>query len=161
MDGRTPSVIPRGRLCCHCLLIETAQSLVLVDTGFGLNDVRHPRSRLSAFFLALLAPDFREELTAVRQVERLGQLWSSRTRWHTYRGSEGDRWFGFSCVRPLRGLGADLALVPLTGHTLGHAGVAIRTLAEAHGQAVQVCCSHHPVEFERITGRSLLQPAAA
>ena len=108
---------------------------------------------------------------------------------------------------------ADLALVPLTGHTLGHAGVAIRTegrwllqagdayfhhremdpvrpwctpglrfyqtmmekdrrqrlgnqarlrtLAEAHGQEVQVCCSHDPVEFERITGRSLLQPAAA
>lgn len=72
MDGRTPSVLERGALCCHCLLIETAQELVLVDTGFGLRDVSNPRSRLSAFFLALLHPDFREEMTAARQVESLG-----------------------------------------------------------------------------------------
>src|SRR5690606_36940942 len=30
------------------------------------------RARLSAFFLALLSPDFREEMTAVRQIEALG-----------------------------------------------------------------------------------------
>src|SRR4051812_47676498 len=72
MDGRTRSVIQRGELACHCLLVETAQSLILVDTGLGLRDVREPRSRLSAFFLALVSPAFREELTAVRQVARLG-----------------------------------------------------------------------------------------
>src|SRR3954469_20943379 len=72
MDGRTPSIIRRGELACHCLLVETDTSLVLVDTGLGLRDVREPRSRLSAFFLALVAPDFREELTAVRQIARLG-----------------------------------------------------------------------------------------
>ena len=38
----------RGRLrrapqmCCHCLLIETGDALVLVDTGFGADDVRPP-----------------------------------------------------------------------------------------------------------------------
>jgi glyoxylase-like metal-dependent hydrolase (beta-lactamase superfamily II) len=72
MDGRTPSILQRGQLCCHCLLIETSQGLVLVDTGFGLGDVRNPHARLSAFFLSLLSPDFREEMTAVRQVEQLG-----------------------------------------------------------------------------------------
>jgi hypothetical protein len=72
MDGRTPSVLSRGSLCCHCLLMETPQGLVLVDTGFGLRDVANPRSRLSGFFLALLSPDFREEMTAVRQVKALG-----------------------------------------------------------------------------------------
>jgi hypothetical protein len=72
MDGRSPSVLQRGQLCCHCLLLETDHGLVLVDTGFGLKDVRNPRQRLSAFFLALLSPDFREEMTAVRQIERLG-----------------------------------------------------------------------------------------
>ena len=72
MDGRTSSVATRGELCCHCLLIETEQGLVLVDTGFGLEDVRHPRSRLSRFFMALVSPDFREEMTAIRQIERLG-----------------------------------------------------------------------------------------
>src|SRR3954466_4163679 len=72
MDGRTPSVLTRGELACHCLLVETASSLVLVDTGLGLRDVANPRSRLSGFFLALVKPDFREEMTAVRQVARLG-----------------------------------------------------------------------------------------
>lgn len=72
MDGRSPSVLGRGRLCCHCLLLETSQGLVLVDTGFGLKDVADPPSRLSRFFLALLSPEFREEMTAVRQIERLG-----------------------------------------------------------------------------------------
>lgn len=57
MDGFTSCVACRGKLCCHCFLIETESGLVLVDTGFGLQDVREPRRRLSAFFLALLSPD--------------------------------------------------------------------------------------------------------
>src|SRR4051812_5453686 len=72
MDARTPGVLTRGSLCCHCLLVETPQGLVLVDTGFGTRDVHDPRSRLSGFFLTMLSPDFREELTAIRQIERLG-----------------------------------------------------------------------------------------
>ncbi|HET6433429.1 MBL fold metallo-hydrolase [Dyella sp.] len=72
MDGRTRSLLARGALVCHCLLIETDAGLVLVDTGFGLNDVHHPRDRLSGFFLALVKPAFREEMTAIRQIERLG-----------------------------------------------------------------------------------------
>ena len=71
MDGRTGGIFRRGRLCCHCLLVETEQGLVLIDTGFGLEDVRNPQARLSRLFLALLSPDFREEMTAVRQIERL------------------------------------------------------------------------------------------
>src|ERR1700712_2092722 len=71
-DDFSNCIACRGRLCCHCLLIETGQGLVLVDTGFGLQDVRNPRRRLSAFFLALLSPDFREDMTAIRQVEALG-----------------------------------------------------------------------------------------
>lgn len=38
-----------AHLVCHCLLIETNQELVLVDTGFGLRDVHAPYSRLSPF----------------------------------------------------------------------------------------------------------------
>jgi glyoxylase-like metal-dependent hydrolase (beta-lactamase superfamily II) len=71
-DGRTPSLLRRGELTCHCLLVETNDGLVLVDTGFGLRDVANPQSRLSTFFLFMLKPDFREEMTAVRQIERLG-----------------------------------------------------------------------------------------
>lgn len=270
MDGRTPGVLTRGKLCCHCLAIETDDGLVLVDTGFGLQDVRAPRDRLSAFFLALLSPEFREELTAVRQLRRLGfqpgdvrhivlthldfdhagglddfpharvhllrreredaaaqhswldrqrfrpQQWGTRANWVSYASSRGERWFGFDAVRQLEGLPPEILMVPLPGHTFGHAGVAIRrdegwllqtgdayfwheemdwqhprctpglrfyqTLMEKdrtlrlhnqqrlralrhhHGHEVQVCCSHDPVEFERLSGQSIdlpLQPVGA
>jgi glyoxylase-like metal-dependent hydrolase (beta-lactamase superfamily II) len=72
MAGRAESTMMRGRLTCHCVLIETPERLVLVDTGFGLRDVAEPRARLSRFFLGLLRPEFREEMTAVRQIARLG-----------------------------------------------------------------------------------------
>lgn len=70
MDGTSRGV--SAHLVCHCLLIETEQGLVLVDTGFGLGDVRQPLPRLSAFFLALDRIRLREEDTALRAVERLG-----------------------------------------------------------------------------------------
>lgn len=72
MDGSDLSIFRRGRLTCHCLLVELGARLVLVDTGFGTRDVSDPASRLSGFFLTMVKPEFREELTAVRQVERLG-----------------------------------------------------------------------------------------
>ncbi len=180
MDARTPSIVERGHLCCHCLLVETdSHGLVLVDTGFGLRDVADPRSRLSAFFLGLVKPAFREEMTAIRQVQRLGfdphdvcdivlthldfdhagglddfpwatvhltdaevdgavaqstwldrqrfrpQQWSTRSRWAVYPDGSGESWFGFDRVRTLEGLPPDIALVPLVGHTFGHAGVAV------------------------------------
>lgn len=179
MDGFTDCIACRGRLCCHCLLVETSAGLVLVDTGFGLQDVRSPRRRLSGFFLALMSPDFREEMTALRQVEALGfdaadvrhivlthldfdhaggisdfpratvhvlhgerayaglqktwldrqrfrpQQWAAHATWETYEPDSGERWFGFDCVRGLRGLPPEVLLVPLPGHTFGHAGVAV------------------------------------
>jgi glyoxylase-like metal-dependent hydrolase (beta-lactamase superfamily II) len=72
MDGLSRSVLQRGHLASHCLLVEADDRLILVDTGLGLRDVHAPRSRISAFFLGLLAPDLREEMTAIRQVERMG-----------------------------------------------------------------------------------------
>jgi glyoxylase-like metal-dependent hydrolase (beta-lactamase superfamily II) len=62
----------RGRLTSHCLLLELDRGLVLVDTGYGLRDVRDPKSRLARFFLGLDAPELREEMTAIRQIEALG-----------------------------------------------------------------------------------------
>jgi glyoxylase-like metal-dependent hydrolase (beta-lactamase superfamily II) len=178
MDGFSHGV--RGALSCHCLLVERGDGLVLVDTGFGTRDVHHPRKRLSKFFLALVKPEFREEMTALRQIERLGfdagdvrdivlthldfdhagglddfpnarvhllaserdsafaqktlldrmryrpAQWSTRANWIPYRAGEGEPWFGFDAVRSLEGLGDDVLLVPLIGHTLGHAGVAVR-----------------------------------
>lgn len=180
MDARTPSLVRRGHLTCHCLLIETSGSLVLVDTGFGLRDVAYPHSRLSQFFLSLVRPEFREEMTAIRQVERLGfdardvqhillthldfdhagglddfphakvhmlkverdyalrqetwldrqrfrpAQWSWQNNWIAYEEGEGEPWFGFTSVKELEGLPPELLLIPLRGHTFGHAGVAMK-----------------------------------
>ncbi len=41
-------------------------------------------------------------------------------------GARGERWFGFDAARDLEGLPPEILLVPLPGHTWGHAGVAVR-----------------------------------
>jgi glyoxylase-like metal-dependent hydrolase (beta-lactamase superfamily II) len=55
---------------------------------------------------------------------RRHQIEGARFELHAPDG-EGDRWLGFAAVKPLAGL--DIALVPLVGHTRGHAGVAVKT----------------------------------
>ncbi|AXG83061.1 MBL fold metallo-hydrolase [Streptomyces paludis] len=62
---------PGARLVCHVLLIETANGLVLVDSGYGLGDIADPRRRIGParhFVRPVLDP----EETAARQVEKLG-----------------------------------------------------------------------------------------
>jgi glyoxylase-like metal-dependent hydrolase (beta-lactamase superfamily II) len=179
MDARTPS-LGAATLVCHCLLIETdREGLVLVDTGLGLEDARHPRGRLSGSFRRLMQLPLRESETALRQIEQLGMKasdvrhivlthldfdhagglddfpaarvhllsaeravaqarkswldrqrfrpaqWGERERWETY-APAGEHWLGFECVKSLRGVPGDVLLVPLAGHTLGHAGVAVQ-----------------------------------
>ncbi|HEX8667051.1 MAG TPA: MBL fold metallo-hydrolase [Allosphingosinicella sp.] len=46
--------------------------------------------------------------------------------WRRYSG-HGEPWFGFPAVRALEGLPPEILLVPLPGHTWGHAGVAVDT----------------------------------
>lgn len=65
--------LPERRVVCHCLLIETDTSgLVLVDTGLGLGDIRRASETLGADFLSFAAPVLDPEQSAVRQVARLG-----------------------------------------------------------------------------------------
>lgn len=177
---------PTACLICHCLLIETDQGLVLVDTGFGIRDVATPGRRLSGFFRALNNIELDERWTALRQIEALGHsardvrhivmthldfdhaggledfpeaivhvteaeldaAWRqdgplARRRysieqldevknWAAYRPG-GERWFGFEAVRGLRGLGPEILMVSLPGHTEGHVGVAIKA---GHGWLV-------------------------
>ena len=169
-----------ARLVCHCLLVETNQGLVLIDTGFGLRDVQSPYSRLSPFFIHFNGIQFDRKYTAIAQLERLGfsardvrhivlthldfdhaggledfpeatvhvmqteieaaqerrgfiasqryrpDLWDEVKRWKYY-SAGGEPWFGFEAVRDLEGLPPEILLIPLAGHTRGHAGIAIQT----------------------------------
>jgi glyoxylase-like metal-dependent hydrolase (beta-lactamase superfamily II) len=170
-----------GLIPCAAQLVETNQGLVLIDTGYGVQDVRQPHPRLSKFFHALLNIRFRIEETALHQVRALGfspddvrhivlthldfdhaggledfpnarvhvmeaerdaaerkrrgfiakrryrpAQWDEVRDWRTYAGG-GEPWFGFDSVRSLDGLPPEILMVPLPGHTCGHAGIAVQT----------------------------------
>ena len=63
---------PLGHMVCHCLLVEIGEGLVLIDTGLGLDDMRHTRARMGAGFTFGVRPVRDPALCAVHQVERLG-----------------------------------------------------------------------------------------
>jgi glyoxylase-like metal-dependent hydrolase (beta-lactamase superfamily II) len=69
INGRG-GLLERGSIVCHCLAIETGEGIVLVDTGFGVEDAENPR-RLGALFGALMKPRPKLETTAIRQIEEL------------------------------------------------------------------------------------------
>ncbi|MEU9131373.1 MBL fold metallo-hydrolase [Kitasatospora sp. NPDC048540] len=60
-----------ARVVGHCLLVETGDGLVLVDTGFGTGDVADP-ARLGLAFRAAMRPRLSPARTAVHQVRALG-----------------------------------------------------------------------------------------
>src|SRR3954447_10918899 len=75
LGGRLWDGVSHGataRLVCHCQLIETDQGLVLVDTGFGSQDVERPYQRLSALFIHSNRIQFDRRYTALEQVRSRG-----------------------------------------------------------------------------------------
>ncbi|PKL75962.1 MAG: MBL fold metallo-hydrolase [Candidatus Melainabacteria bacterium HGW-Melainabacteria-1] len=60
------------------------------------------------------------------QLRYLPALWRHSVKWQTYEPL-GENWFGFDAVRPLVGLPEDILLIPLTGHSKGHSGIAVDT----------------------------------
>jgi glyoxylase-like metal-dependent hydrolase (beta-lactamase superfamily II) len=171
---------PIAHLVCHCLLVETNQGLVLIDTGFGERDVNAPLERLSPFFIYFNRIQFEQKYTALAQIKQLGfsasdvrhivlthldfdhaggledfpeatvhvmqaeieaaqtrrgfiasrryrpSQWDEVKHWKYY-SAGGEPWFGFEAVRDLDGLPPEILLIPLAGHTRGHAGIAINT----------------------------------
>src|SRR4051812_30911835 len=112
--------------------------------GFAARDVRHIVLTHLDFDHAGGLDDFPEAMVHLLDAEaeaalrqRRGfvaqrryrpQQWGDPSRWRRYR-PQGEPWYGFDSVRELDGLPPDILLVPLIGHSLGHAGVAIRTEA--------------------------------
>ncbi|MDP9134858.1 MAG: MBL fold metallo-hydrolase [Actinomycetota bacterium] len=166
-----------SRIVAHCLVVESDEGLIVVDTGFGTGDVADP-GRLGRPFRAVARPNPTIAETAVAQIDAMGrdpsdvrhvivthldldhagglsdfpaakvhlfapelgiaqapplaertryvaEQWEHGANWVQHE-VDGDTWFGFESVRPLPGLGDEVALVPLVGHSKGHSGVAIR-----------------------------------
>jgi len=63
---------PNPAASCHCMLIEDASGLALVDTGIGLLDVRDPDGRIGRPLIEAAGFQFHEDQTAARRVEALG-----------------------------------------------------------------------------------------
>ncbi|MFI6392260.1 MBL fold metallo-hydrolase [Nonomuraea sp. NPDC050540] len=89
-----------------------------VDHSGGLPDF--PRARVHVMAAELEAA--LEEAPSRRY--RPGH-WAHGPLWETYRPS-GESWYGMAGAVPLTGLPPEFLLVPLGGHTRGHAGVAVR-----------------------------------
>ncbi|ANZ36557.1 hypothetical protein BBK82_11265 [Lentzea guizhouensis] len=66
-----PPLVPGG-IVAHCLLIETDDGLVLVDTGFGTHEVTDPAQTIDGLSRRLLRPLLDINETAVSQVEKRG-----------------------------------------------------------------------------------------
>lgn len=60
-----------GRIVCHVLLIEASDGLVLVDTGFGVQDARKSH-QLARSFTLITRPALDLRDTALEQVRELG-----------------------------------------------------------------------------------------
>lgn len=52
--------------------------------------------------------------------------WEHQPLWVRHK-VQGEKWFGFECVKQIAGLPPEILLVPLLGHTRGHTGVAVYT----------------------------------
>lgn len=89
-----------------------------LDHAGGIGDF--PQARVHVFADELDAATRR---TSVKEKNRylLGQ-WSHGPTWEAHQPA-GEDWFGFSSVKVV---GDDIAMIPLTGHTRGHGGVAVR-----------------------------------
>ena len=55
----------------------------------------------------------------------VAEQWQHGPAWALY-GEGGEDWFGFKGVRALGDREADVLMIPLPGHTLGHCGIAVR-----------------------------------
>ncbi len=138
---------PRGRLGApftaitrpQCDVSEAAASQV-ERLGFERNDVRHivvthldldhagglpdfPKATVHVF-----APEHEAAMrrsTAGERSRYKPAQWAHSPKWMPYSG-KGEPWYGFPTVGQLEGLPPEILIVPLVGHTRGHAGIAVR-----------------------------------
>ncbi|WP_156757587.1 MBL fold metallo-hydrolase [Actinokineospora pegani] len=181
LDGGPGGPARAAALCCHVLLVESPDGLVLVDTGMSRGDLANPPGTLGRQFRMVARPLANPAHAAVEQIRGLGldpaevahvllthmdldhagglpdfpkatvhvlgdefraatarrtvaekaryvpAQWAHQPAWRLHEPTGGDTWFGFDAVAPAAGLPDGFALVPLVGHTRGHAGIAVES----------------------------------
>jgi glyoxylase-like metal-dependent hydrolase (beta-lactamase superfamily II) len=92
-----------------------------IDHAGGLSDFPEAQVHVHATELsAALSPSLREKL------RYHAPQWAHGPRWVTHT-TDGERWFGFERVRATTGLPPEILMIPLPGHTRGHAAIAVRS----------------------------------
>ena len=164
-----------GRAIGHCMLLESRNKLVLVDTGISLLDTRWPQERVGKEFIDAVGFLFNEERTAISQIKKMrldpesvsdcvishldydhisgvadfpnATLHVGVEEYNAYNNDSGNlryqktpllhnpkivtyaetntKLFGIEARRVEIDIDADIFLIPLFGHTVGHCGVAI------------------------------------
>ncbi len=90
-----------------------------VDHAGGIGDFPHARIHVTAAeHRAAMDP-----ATLLEKRRYIQAQWAHGPQWQLHEAG-GDAWFGFTGVHAVSD---DVVLVPLRGHTRGHAGVAVRT----------------------------------
>jgi glyoxylase-like metal-dependent hydrolase (beta-lactamase superfamily II) len=93
-----------------------------VDHAGGLRDFPHAKVHVYEIeYRTAVAADLGPRPSRYSPVQ-----WSHGPDWIVHGSGLADRWFGFEAVRELEGLPPEILLVPLSGHTRGHAGVAVQ-----------------------------------
>lgn len=90
-----------------------------LDHAGGLSDFPHARVHLMR-----RERDAAANPTLRDRARYVAKQWAHDPDWRLY-DVEGGRWFGFEAVRELDGLPPEILLVPLAGHSAGHAAVAV------------------------------------
>jgi len=141
-DVARQTPVPRAfRAMCGPAFDEAETAIAqLAALGFAATDVRHivvthldldHAGGLSDFPAAQVHVHAKEHAAAMarsRYLEKeryLPAQWAHGPRWELY-AEDGDIWRGLPAIQRLRGLDADVGLLPMHGHTRGHAAVLVR-----------------------------------
>lgn len=96
-----------------------------VDHSGGLVDFPHAKVHLHAReHAAAMARTHLIERERYREVH-----WAHGPKWEVY-SEDGDTWRGLPAITKLRGIDADIGLLPMHGHTRGHSAVIVKGAGE-------------------------------
>ena len=112
-----------------------------VDHAGGLPDF--PRARIHVHAREHAAAIARA--TFLERERYVKAHWAHGPKWEVY-SEDGDTWRGLPAITRLRGLDADVGLVPMHGHTRGHSAVVVRHDERWLVHAGDAYFHHHAVD---------------